>query len=148
MDDLDRQLLNVLQAEFPLESRPYQVIAERLGIAETDAISRVRRLIESGVIRKIGPVFDIRKLGYTSTLVAMKVPEDRLKDVAAIISEYPQVTHNYSREHEYNLWFTLVCQNTSEIENITSEIKAKTGILDMHVIPAQRVFKINVNFKL
>lgn len=147
MDDLDKQILNIIQTDFPLASRPYQIIAERLGTTESEILSRVRQLIESGVIRKIGPVFDSRKLGYESTLVAMKVPENRLLEVANIVNEFPQVTHNYGRRHKYNLWFTLVCQNSSEIDNILSQIRAKTGISDICLLPAERMFKIDVNFR-
>ncbi|MCL6519159.1 MAG: AsnC family transcriptional regulator [Armatimonadetes bacterium] len=147
MDYLDRQILNIIQTDFPLESRPFQTIAERLGTTESEILLRVRQLIESGVIRKIGPVFDSRKLGYESTLIAMKVPENRLLEVATIVNEFPQVTHNYGRRHKYNLWFTLVCQNSSEIDNIVSQIRAKTGISDIYLLPAERMFKIDVNFR-
>ena len=147
MDDLDRDLLNTIQTDFPLDPRPYRVLGERLGIPEAEALARVQALAESGVIRRIGPSFDSRKLGHVSTLVAMKVPPDRLDEVAALISSYPQVTHNYGREHEYNLWFTLVCPSRGEIDRIASEISERTGIGDLHLLPAERMFKIRVEFE-
>ena len=146
MDDRDRELLNVLQAEFPVVSRPYQSLAERLGTTESDILSRVRRLAESGVIRKIGPMFDTRKLGHSSVLVAMRVPSDRLDEVVAVVNSYPQVTHNYGREHEYNLWFTLICQDDEGVRRVLAEISGRTGIQDVHVLPADRIFKIGVSF--
>jgi len=147
VDDLDRELLNILQAEFPLETRPYRVLAERLGTTEPDVVTRVNRLVRAGIIRKIGPIFDTRTLGYTSMLAAMRVPRDRLAEVAAIVSSFPEVTHNYGRHHEYNLWFTLVCRDSQEIERVISEIRARTGGADVHLLPAERMFKIGVSFE-
>lgn len=148
MDILDRELLNMIQADFPLEPRPYLAIGERLGIPESEALSRVKRLVESGIIRRIGPSFDTRRIGRVSTLMAMKVPSDRLEEVASLVSSYPQVTHNYGREHEYNLWFTLVCPDWQEVARIAAEIKSRTGIEDLHLLPAKRLFKIRVEFEL
>lgn len=148
MDELDKRLLNVIQADFPIAPRPYRVLGERLGISEDEALSRTRALAESGVIRRIGPSFDSRKLGHTSTLVAARVPDDRLREVADIVSSFPQVTHNYGRDHEYNLWFTLICRDDPEIERVVSEIEARTGVSDLRVLPAERMFKVKVRFEL
>ena len=147
MDDLDRQLLNVIQTDFPITPRPYQVLARRMDIAEEEALERVRNLAESGIIRRIGPSFDTRKLGHTSVLAAVKVPTERLEEVANIISSYPQVTHNYGRDFEYNLWFTLVCRDAEELQRTVEEIKFRTGISDLHTLPAERTFKIKVDFE-
>ena len=147
MDDLDRRLLNIIQTDFPIARRPYRVLSERLGITEVEALDGVRRLTESGVIRKIGPSFNTRKLGHASTLVAARVPAERLDEVAGIVSSFPEVTHNYGRDSEYNLWFTLVCRNAEQIERTLEEIKSSTGISDIHALPAERVFKIRVNFE-
>jgi DNA-binding Lrp family transcriptional regulator len=146
MNTLDRELLNIIQAGFPLNRRPYRVLGELLGIPEADVIARVDELVESGLIRRIGPSFDSRKLGHVSTLVAMRVPRDRLEEVASLVSSYPQVTHNYGREHEYNLWFTLVCPSREEIDRIAQEIVSRTGVGDLHLLPAERMFKIRVEF--
>lgn len=147
MDYLDRQLLNIIQVDFPIESRPYRILGERLGISESEALERVRRLFETGIIRKIGPSFDTRRLGHVSTLVAARVPEQRLDEVAHVISSYPQVTHNYGRDSEYNLWFTLVCQDANEMNGILESIKSRTGISEMHMLPAERMFKVKVEFE-
>lgn len=148
MDDIDRQLLNIIQADFPLEERPYRILGGRLGIGEDEALGRVRSLVESGVIRRLGPSFDSRKLGHVSTLVAAKVPPDRLEEVAGIVSSFPQVTHNYGREFEYNLWFTLICPREENLARALDEIKSRTGISEMHSLPAKRTFKIKVEFPL
>ena len=147
MDNLDKQLLNILQTDFPISPHPYRVLGERLGVSEDEALTRVHTLMESGIIRKIGPSFDTRKLGHTSALAAARVPPERLQEVADIVSSFSQVTHNYGRDFEYNLWFTLICADTQEMEQVLDEIKSRTGISDMHLLPAERMFKIKVNFK-
>ena len=147
MDDLDKRLLNIIQSGFPIVSRPYAEIGEDLGISEDEALERTKRLVESGIIRRIGPSFDTRKLGHSSTLVAARVTTHRLAEVAETVNSYPQVTHNYGREHEYNLWFTLVCRDAAEMERLVSEIRIRTGVEDMHVLPAERMFKLRVEFE-
>ncbi len=147
MDSVDRDLLNMIQTDFPLDPRPYRVLGEQLGITEDEALSRVKVLAGSGVIRRIGPSFDSRRLGYASTLAAVKVPPERLEEVAALVSSYPQVTHNYGRDHEYNLWFTLVCPNRQEIERIAEEIVERAGVGGLRLLPADRMFKIRVEFE-
>lgn len=148
MDSIDKQLLNIIQTDFPIDPRPYRILAKQLELSELEVLDRVESLTEAGIIRKIGPVFETRKLGYTSTLVAAKVPADRLEEVAAIISELPAVTHNYGRDSEYNLWFTMTCAGAIEATYLLEEIKMMTGISNMYQLPAERVFKIKVDFEL
>ncbi len=147
MDNTDRQLLNIAQRDFPIAPRPCDVLGDRLGISEEETLSRVRALTESGVIRRIGPSFDSRKLGHVSTLVAARVPEERLDQVAGIVSSFPEVTHNYGREFEYNLWFTLICESDERLQAVLEEIKSRTGVVDMRSLPAVRTFKIRVEFE-
>ena len=147
MDDTDKQLLNIIQTDFPICPRPYEALGGRLGISEDEAFARVRAMVASGVIRRLGAAFDTRKLGHTSALVAAKAPKDRLPVVADIVSSYPQVTHNYGRDHEYNLWFALICRDTGEIERVVDEIKARTGVSEIHILPATRMFKLRVEFE-
>lgn len=139
-------MLNTIQSDFPICSRPFGALGERLGTTESEALDRVRRLVESGIIRKLGPTFDTRKLGHVSTLVAAKVPAERLDEVAGIISTFPQVTHNYSRRFEYNLWFTLVCGDAEQLDRTLAEIRSRTGVEDMQSLPAERQFKVKVEF--
>src|SRR6187455_1071783 len=107
LTDLDRELLNAVQWDFPIEARPYAVLAERLGIDEPDARERIAHVKEVGVLRQLSAIFDTRALGYGSSLVAAKIDSDRVDDAAAVISEHPGVSHNYKRNHAYNLWYTL-----------------------------------------
>lgn len=146
VDNIDRSILNIIQGDFPLDPRPYAVLGERLGITESEALSRVRGLTEEKVIRKIGASFNTRRLGHASCLVAAKVPSNRLEEVASIVSSFAEVTHNYGRESDYNLWFTLVCESDAQMDGVLEKIKAATGVGEMHKLPAEKMFKIKVEF--
>jgi DNA-binding Lrp family transcriptional regulator len=148
LDNLDRQLLNLIQEEFPLTTRPYLEIGRRLNLSEKEVISRLERLKKTGIIRRIGAVFDLRRLGYVSTLCALKVPPERLQEVARVVNSFPGITHNYLREHEYNMWFTLIGPSRQHLEEVMEEIKVRTGLTDLLELPAERSFKIKVNFNL
>ena len=145
IDEIDKSLLNIIQSDFPVTPGP--ALGEALGITEDDALNRVSALVDGGVIRKIGPSFNTRKLGYTSTLVAAKVPPERLEEVAGIVSSFPEVTHNYGRDFDYNLWFALVCAGESQLERTLERIKSETGVADMRSLPSERMFKIKVEFE-
>ena len=147
MDDIDRLLLNTIQSDFPIRERPFDTLGQRLGISGDEALNRVRALVEAGMIRKVGASFDTRRLGHVSALVAAKVRPDRLEEAARIVSEYPEVTHNYGRDFEYNLWFTLVCETLDRLDSVIAEIAFRAGIESIHKLPAQRTFKIKVDFE-
>ncbi|KAF0208836.1 MAG: Lrp/AsnC family transcriptional regulator [Actinomycetota bacterium] len=146
LTDLDRRMLDRIQASFPVASRPFVTLAKDLGVSEAEALACVRGLKASGVIRRIGAIFDSHRLGYRSTLCAIAVPEERIEEVAALISEYPNVTHNYEREDRYNVWFTLIAHTAARIQAILDEIAETTGIDDILDLPATRLFKIKVDF--
>jgi siroheme decarboxylase len=151
LDETDRLMLQILQDDFPIVQEPWLEISSRLNVSEDEVISRLKRLIEAGVIVKIGPVFDASRIGLkAATLVAMRVPKNKVNDVARVINEYDNVSHNYEREDEYNVWFTLVASSNSELALILDEIKQKTGMknLDVLDLPTIRRFKINVHFQL
>lgn len=147
-DELDKKILDIMQKEFPVVARPYENIARALGSTETEVINRVARLQESGLIRRIGASFNPRELGYTSTLVAAKIAPDKLEDAVAAINRLPQVTHNYEREHEYNVWFTIIARTRDEITEIIGKLKAETGADKMIELPATHTFKIDASMKL
>ena len=146
VDDRDRQLLNRLQSQFPLTSNPFRALGEELGLEEAEVLSRIKRLKEEGIIRRIGASFDSRELGYISTLVAMQVPDRQLSEVVTVVNGYQGVTHNYQRNHDYNLWFTLIAPSTEELEAILIEIQERVGGLPCLNLPAQQVFKIKAEF--
>lgn len=146
MDKTDKKILNLIQNDFPISKTPYKELADIIDITEEELINRIKKLEEKHFIREIGPVFSSRDLGYKSTLVAMKLPKDKLKKTVKIINSYYQVTHNYGRHHDYNLWFTLICQSDEEINRIIEEIKNKIDINDIYNLPAKKMFKIKVSF--
>lgn len=145
-DDLDRRLLDRVQRDFPLEPRPFQALARELGVGESDVIERVRGLHDAGIVRQIGPVFDLHRLGYTSTLCAAEVGADDVENVARHINAYPEVTHNYLRAASFNMWFTLVAPSQSRIDAIMAEISSINGVRNLISLPAEHTFKINVHF--
>lgn len=151
LNETDKKLIQLLQDDFPLMERPWKEVGDKLNISEDEVITRLKRLCEEGVIHKIGPVIDGSKIGLTaSTLVAMKVPKKKIDDVALVINKYDNVSHNYEREHEYNIWFTITASNTKELATILKEIERKTSIKQRDVLnlPTIRRFKIDVRFQL
>ena len=150
LDKRDKELLQLLQDEFPVEKRPWAEVGKKLGIAEEEVLSSVKRLFALGVIRKLRTILDAQKLGTcSSTLMAMKVPADKMDHVVSIVNEYMSVTHNYQREHDYNLWFTVTTCGNKDLRTTVEEIKRRTGIPDSDILdlPTTRVFKIDVRFK-
>ena len=146
LDALDRALLERLQAPMPLVPRPFAALGQDLGLPETEVLARTRRLKEAGLIRQIGPIFDTRRLGYESTLVAFHVPEEALEKVAGHVSAHPGVSHNYARPHHYNLWFTLAVAPGRDLAAEIEHLACRTGIEDWLNLPALRVFKIKTLF--
>ncbi|AET66976.1 transcriptional regulator [Desulfosporosinus orientis DSM 765] len=146
MDAKERTLLNAIQNNFPIAVHPYWLLGEMAGITEDDAFRRIQKLRQEGIIRRLGGVFDSRRLGYYSTLCAGKVPEDKISLLAHLLEKIPGVTHNYIRDHSYNVWFTLIARSYSAAEHILQTIRKETGLTDIFTLPASRVFKINVNF--
>ncbi len=146
MDEIDKKILNILQKEFPLEERPFQIVAERCGITEEEALSRIQKMKDDGIIRRIGAVFEGAKLGRVSTLCAARVPEDKLENFVNIVNANKGVTHNYQRDNEYNVWFTLNAATLQEIESFLACLKENTGVTDIQDMRAVRTFKINASF--
>jgi len=107
LDEVDRRLLNLMQGSFPVAPRPYRQVAELGGIVEGEAMARVRRLLEKRIIRQVTPIYDTRALGYGSMLVAAKVDPEHPWRAAKIVNAHPGVSHNYLRNHEFNMWFTI-----------------------------------------
>ncbi|MGH2915732.1 MAG: AsnC family transcriptional regulator, partial [Solirubrobacteraceae bacterium] len=115
LTDADRRLLNLMQGAFPIAPRPYQEVAARAGISEDDALARVQTLLDERIIRQVTPIFDTRALGYSSMLVAAKVDPENPWRAANIINAHPGVSHNYLRNHEFNIWFTIATEPGSPL---------------------------------
>ncbi len=150
----DKQLLDRLQRSFPLVERPFAALAEQAGLSEAEVIQKVGTWQVSGLVRRLGPVFDSKSIGYQSLLVAAACPEADLEQVVKTINSYEGVTHNYLREAtdgfklRYNLWFTMTAATQAEVEANLAEIQAVTGITDLLPLPAHRLYKIKVQFDL
>ena len=147
-DEADKRILSLIQSELPVCERPFGALGERLGIPGEEVMERVGRMREDGLIRRIGPIFDSGRLGYTSTLVAARVPEERLDAVAEMVSALPGVTHNYRREHAFNLWFTLTVNSPEKIESTLEGLRRRSRIREFYSLPALAVYKTRVNFHL
>jgi siroheme decarboxylase len=148
MDRIDREILNEIQSHFPIRSRPFREVGEKLGLPEKEIILRVARLKKEGIIRRVGANFNSRRLGFTSTLCAAKVPRDKLMAFVGTVNQYPGVTHNYERDGEYNIWFTFIAESAEAIERALKEIQVATGITELISLPAEKIFKIRVDFEV
>ena len=146
MDARDRELLNEIQAEFPVEPHPYRVIGERIGMTEAKVLTRIARLKQEGIIRRIGASINSRRVGFVSTLLAAQVPPEKFESFVHVVNSCPGVTHNYERRHQYNVWFTLIASSLAEKERIIQDLIRKTGV-NILELPAKRIFKIRVDFK-
>lgn len=146
MDGIDRVLLNAIQTGFPLENHPYKVLGLRAGIGERDACERVAALRRAGIIRRLGGVFDSHRLGYFSTLCAAKVPMDKVETMTTLLAALPGVTHNYLRDHSYNMWFTLIAPTEARVSETIQELRTQSGVEAIYSLPAERLFKIRVDF--
>ncbi len=145
MDRIDKDLLNRMQKGFPLSGRPFLVLGRELGISEGEALERTARLKEEGYIRRIGGVFHTPGLGFYSTLVAARVVPEKLEGIAEQISGWRGVTHNYERDGDFNLWFTLTAQSEAEADAVLQEVAAAGGVEKLMKLPALRRFKVELN---
>lgn len=148
LSTFDKALLNLLQGEIPICSHPFAQMANILGTDEATVLTRLRELKDAGFLRRIGTFFDSNRLGYQGTLVALKVEPSAVDEVAQAVNRYPGATHNYEREDQYNLWFTLLTPNAECESNILAEIRSLNGVEDMLRLKANKKYKINVQFKL
>ena len=148
LDQIDKEILNRIQSDFPITRRPYRAVADHLHLQEADVLERVSRMRKQGLIRRIGGNFVPEKLGYVSTLCAASVPQDKIQHFTNTVNQYPGVTHNYQRDNRFNIWFTFIAPSSEDIQINLQLIAEKTGIHQILNLPATRVFKIRAHFKL
>jgi DNA-binding Lrp family transcriptional regulator len=148
LTDLDRELLNAVQWDFPLDPRPYAVLAERLGISEPEVRERVAHVKDAGVLRQLSAIFDTRALGYGSSLVAAKVDPDRIDDAAAVISAHPGVSHNNKRNHPFNLWYTIAEPHGDSLEEHVDVLHRDSGASVTRRLPTLKLYKIGVKLDM
>ena len=140
------ELLYKLQNAFPLAARPFEILAEELGRSEEEVLEEVRRLKEGGIIRQTSAIFDTKRLGYHSSLIAFKVPEEQIENAAEIINAHPGVSHNYLRNHDFNIWFTLAVPPDSRLglQGTVDRLRNLTGAEEAITLPTLKMFKISV----
>jgi len=143
---LDKRILNLLQEDIPFVERPWEAIAKKLDIKEDSLLKHISFFKKNGIIRRISASFAPRKISFVSTLVAVKTASANIEKAAKRINHYPEVTHNYKRDAEYNLWFTLVAKNNKRIAQIKAELKKDKNIEIISEFPTLKLFKINVKF--
>ena len=148
MDDLDKQILNEIQWTFPLVSQPFDEIAKKFDISPEVVKERLQNLKKSGILRQLSAIFDTRRLGYKSSLVAMEIEPDKLEHVANQINRHPGVSHNYERNHQFNLWFTLATPPGSDLKTEVDKFKKIPGILKIRMLPTIKLFKIGVKLEM
>ncbi len=148
LDNIDKQILNDIQWTFPLVDRPFLELVNRYHITEEEVIQRVKKLKDTGIIRQISAIFDTRKLGYKSALVAFSVDKNKIDDVANEINKHPGVSHNYERNHEYNVWFTLAVSPDGDMKADLDKMASLGGVLKYRVLPTLKMYKIGVKLDM
>jgi len=127
---------------------PFKAVADKAGLSEDEVLKRIKNLKEEGIIRRIGAVFDSKKMAYASTLCAAKVPKEKLEQFVTVVNSYAGVTHNYRRSNEYNVWFTFIAPDGETLKKSLGEIRDKTGVTDIISMTATQIFKIDATFEL
>lgn len=150
LEDLERKLLNLMQGKFPLAKRPYAAVAEAAGITEEETLARVQALLDDRIIRQVTPIFDTRAFGYGSMLVAAKVDPAHPWRAAKAINAHPGVSHNYLRNHDFNMWFTIAVEEASKLGlDGTLEVLAKeAGAESVRQLPTLQLFKIRMDLDM
>jgi siroheme decarboxylase len=148
MDKMDKEILNEIQWTFPLVPRPYSDIAKKFQISDEELMQRLCLLKESGIVRQLSAIFDTRRLGYKSALVAMAIDADKLDTIANQVNKHPGVSHNYERNHEYNLWFTLAVPPGSDLKSEIDKFSKLHGINKVRMLPTIKLFKIGVKLEM
>ncbi len=148
LSDIDRELLNALQWDFPLVARPFAAIGDRLGISETETIDRCTHVKDLGILRQLSAIFDTRALGYTSALIAAKIDPETIDHGAARVSEHPGVSHNYKRNHDYNLWYTLAVPPGEDFDAHLEVLHRNSGATVTRRLPTITLYKIGVKLDM
>lgn len=143
LDECDRRIINTLQGNFPLGDEPYREAAETLGIGEDELLTRLQRLLDERVLTRFGPMFQIERMGGRFVLAAMQVPEADFERIAGIVNGFPEIAHNYRREHAFNMWFVLATEKPEGIADAVARIEAATG-LRVAAFPKEREYFVEM----
>ena len=148
MDDLDKDLLNEIQWRFPMVERPFDELAQKFDVSPELIKKKLTNLKATGALRQLSAIFDTRKLGYKSSLVAMKIDPDKLIEVANIINKHPGVSHNYERNHDFNLWFTIATPPGTNVKTEVDKFSKLPGVKETRMLPTIQMFKIGVKLDM
>ncbi len=147
MDSLDRRIINQLQGGFPVSERPYRDAARGLDTSESELITRIRCMLDDGILTRFGPLFHAERMGGALSLCALKVPDDRFDEVTERVNSFPEVAHNYQREHEMNMWFVLATETPQQLDETIQKIEKCTG-LDVYNFPKQAEYYVGLNLQV
>lgn len=147
MDELDKRLINHLQDGFPICDAPYAKVAEQIGITEQILLQRLQVLLDQGILSRFGPMYHAEQLGGALTLAAVKAPDERFEQIAKIINAFPEVAHNYAREHELNMWFVLATESPEQIGEVIEKIERQTG-LKVYNMPKIKEYYVGLRFEV
>jgi len=148
LDDLDREILNRIQVEVPLVAKPFKALGDDFGISEHEMISRVQRMWNEGVVRRLGPIVDYHAWNMSGVLVAAKVNEDNIEKAKEVVVEYPEITHAYLRDHDWNLWFTVIAENDEAMDAVIGRVAERAGLTEVKKLPQEKSFKLGVKFEV
>lgn len=146
LDELDRRIINALQGGFPISDEPYREVADSLGTTEAELLARLQRMLDTKVLTRFGPMFQIEEMGGAFVLAALAVPEARYEEVTALVNALPQVAHNYRREHQLNMWFVLATESKAGIAEAIAQIEHDTG-LPVYAFPKEREFFVEMKLE-
>jgi DNA-binding Lrp family transcriptional regulator len=146
MDEIDRQIINALQNGFPICNAPYRQVAAQLGLTEQDLITRLKALLDNGVLTRFGPLYNAEQMGGALTLAAVKAPVERYNEITEIINAFPEVAHNYARSHELNMWFVIATETPEQIQQTINAIERATG-LTVYNMPKIKEYFVNLKLE-
>lgn len=147
LDAIDKAIINDLQDGFPIADRPYAVAAAKLGIAEAELITRLKRLLDEKILTRFGPMYHAERMGGGLALAAMKVPQEEFERVAEQVNSLPEIAHNYERNHEFNMWFVIATETLQEVEEVVQRLQQRTGY-KVYNMPKIEEFYVGLRFRL
>jgi DNA-binding Lrp family transcriptional regulator len=146
MNELDKLIINALQDGFPICDAPYRQVAEQLGLSEQELLNRLKALLDNGTLTRFGPLYNAEQMGGALTLAAVKAPKERYDEITDIINAFPEVAHNYARNHELNMWFVLATETPGQIQQTISAIEQQTG-LTVYNMPKNKEYFVNLKLE-
>jgi len=146
MDEIDKRIINALQDGFPICDAPYQQVATQLGLGEQDLIDRLKALLDNGTLTRFGPLYNAEQMGGALTLAAVKAPKERFDEIAETINAFPEIAHNYARNHELNMWFVIATETPGQIQQTINAIEQQTG-LTVYNMPKKKEYFVNLKLE-